>query len=199
MSHITAKRTGTILQALQDKQDMESCACYGERGYTDPENGILFCNWNNVSKRVMNYLESAGFELEWSDEWYIDYDNSKAWRTSPDSYSWVRAIVYTEDGEVLTPDDGAGEVIEALAMTDQGHTPHAVPDWVSEDDLESAGYTAINGMYESGFHPGQDDNPADIAKSAFDRGAESVIFRIDNVGQFDVHFQGFARYPEVQS
>lgn len=194
--NITQKRTDTIFRMLQEKHGAEWCSQYGEPGYQDPAAGIVFANWNNISKRVADYLESAGYECEWSDEWYVDYNNSKAWRTEPDCYSWIRQIVYTDDGDVLTPDDGASAVIEALAMSDHAHPCHAVPDWVSAADLESEGYQAINGDYENGWHPGQNDNPKKIARTAFDAGAESVIFRIVKVGQFDVRFQGFARYPE---
>ena len=129
--HITQKRTDKILHALQDKHYLEYCSHYGEPGYQDPEKSILFANWNPISKPICAYLEEAGYELEWSDEWYIDYNNDKAWRTSPDSYGWVRQIVYTDDGEVLTPDDGAAAVIESLAMSDHAHPCHAVPNWVT--------------------------------------------------------------------
>lgn len=191
--NVTEHRTQKILQALHDKHDLKSCSHYGEPGYHDPAASILFADWNPISKRIGDYLEEAGFELEWSDEWYIDYNNDKAWRTSPDSYGWVRQIVYTDDGEVLTPDNGAAEIIEALAMSDRAHPCHAVPNWVTEADIEAAGYTAIGGVYETGWYPGQNNNPSEIAKGAFANGAGSVVFRIKSVGQFDIHFQGFAK------
>ena len=71
--HITEKRTAIILQILQDKQDLQFCGHYGEPGYNDPEQSILFANWNNVSKTIADYLEAAGFSLECSDEWIIDW------------------------------------------------------------------------------------------------------------------------------
>ena len=193
---VTQKRTDTILQALQDKHDLEYCSHYGEPGYSDPETGILFANWNNISRRIGNYLKAAGCKLEWCDEWTIDYNNDKAWRTSPDSYGWQCQVRYTDDGEMITPDDGAQEFIEHCAMTDYKQPARVVPSWVTEADIEAEGYTAINGVYENGFHPGQDDNPQDIARKAFENGAQSVVFRLHGVGQFDVHFQGFAKYPE---
>jgi hypothetical protein len=195
--HITDKRTKTILFHLLEKHSLEQCLTYGERGYTQPEKCILFANWNPISRRILDYLEEAGFKLEWSDEWYIDYENDKAWRTSPDSYGWVCQIVLpAESCEYLTPDDGAEAVIDALAMTDKAHPTQAVPDWVTEADIEALGYTPINGVYEHGFHPGQTDDPREIAEKAFAAGAEAVVFRIKHVGQFDVHFQGFQRMPE---
>ena len=194
--HITEKRTSIILEALQNKHDAQWCQHYGERGCQDPESGIVFANRNNISKRIGNYLSEAGYECEWSDEWYIDHNHGKAWRTSPDSYSWVCALVLTDDGEYLTPDDGASEVIEALAMTDYAQPARAVPDWVTVTDIEAEGYTAINGDYETGFHPGQTDDPVKIARKAFDAGAESVVFRIKEASQFYTVFQGYRKGGE---
>lgn len=194
---ITQRRTDIILQALQEKHNMEYCNHYGERGYTNPAASILFANWNNISKRTADYLESAGFELEWSDEWSIDYDNDKAYRTSGNSYDWVCAVTYTDNGDMLTPDDSISDWIDELQMTDSGHRPRALPDWITAADVEAEGYSAINGDYESGFHPGQTDDPKAIAKSAFDRGAVSVVFRIKEASQFYIVFQGYAKFEEV--
>lgn len=198
--NITPKRTGIILDALMDHPHYaELCPEYGERGYSAPEGGILFCNWNNVSKRVCAYLEEAGYELEWSDEWYVDYDNGKAWRTSPDSYSWVCAIRYTEHG-VLTPDDPIEDWITDTEMTDHGHTPSALPDWITEEDLIEQGYERHNGRFESGFYPGQNDDPKEVAKLMFSElDAEAVVFRIEGCGQFDLHWQAWFRRAEEQA
>ena len=76
------------LQWLQDEHNAEFASKYGEPGYQDPEKGILLANWNNVPSNMQKWLENAGYSLEWSDEWTVDYNNDKAYRTSPDSYSW---------------------------------------------------------------------------------------------------------------
>lgn len=191
--NITESRTRRILEYLRQKHDIDYCPHYGERGYSAPDAGILFANWNDISERIQDYLTEAGFELEWFDEWYIDYNNDKAWRTSPNCYSWICSLVYADDGEVLTPDDGAEAAIDAVALTDYAQPIGAVPDWVLEADIESEGYVQINGTYESGWHPGQNDDLEKIAKAAFETGATSVLFRIAQSGQFDVHFQGFRK------
>ena len=191
--NITESRTRRILEYLRQKHDIDYCPHYGERGYSEPDAGILFANWNDISERIQDYLTEAGFELEWFDEWYIDYNNDKAWRTSPNCYSWICSLVYADDGEVLTPDDGAEAAIDAVALTYYAQPIGAVPDWVLEADIESEGYVQINGTYESGWHPGQNDDLEKIAKAAFETGATSVLFRIAQSGQFDVHFQGFRK------
>jgi len=178
---------------------MEYCSYYGEPGYHDPAAGILFANWNDISKRTADYLEAAGYELEWSDEWTIDYNNDKAWRTSPDSYEWQCQIQYTDDGEMITPDDGAQVFIEHCAMTDYKQPTRAVPEWVTVADIEAEGYQAINGYFEAGWHPGQTDDPKAIARKAFENGALSVVFRLKESSQFYVVFQGYAKFAKVQS
>lgn len=195
--YITEKRTQTILNGLQDKHCLESCSKYGELGYTNPEKGILFANWNDISKPLQDYLEESGFELEWSDEWYIDYDNDKAWRTSPDSYGWICALGYG-DGYVLTPDDDISEWLELCEITDHNQPIRALPDFITQDNLSEQGYVQHNGRFESGFHHGQNDDPSVISKDLFDSidDIESVVFRISNAGQFDIHFEAFYKVGE---
>ena len=60
------------------------CASYGEPGYDAPEHGIIFANWNYVSKSVYSWLENHGYALEWSDEWIISHETGKAYRSSPE-------------------------------------------------------------------------------------------------------------------
>lgn len=192
--HITEKRTALICKLLAEKHNAEWCNEYGEPGYTQPEKGVVLCNWNNVGKLVGDYLEAAGFELEWSDEWTIDYNNSKAWRTKPDSYSWVCSVMITNDGEQLFPDDGAAEFIAECELTDWNQPIRALPRWITDADLTEAGYSKANDdSYESGLHPGQNAKPSTIAKELFEAGAESVVFQIDASGQFDIDFSAWVK------
>src|SRR5437016_3234844 len=48
-----------------DPDDVDWSPAYAEPGYSDNQKGILFADWNNVSKRVMSLLERAGYSLEW--------------------------------------------------------------------------------------------------------------------------------------
>lgn len=134
---ITQKRTDLLFDLLVrpagDNGDVEYCSKYGELGYTDPTGGILFANWNNVwakgSKHAIaaEYLEKAGFEFEWSDEWCIDYANGKAYRTQPSSYSWERQIFFTECGDMLTPDDNVTDWLEEVCSTPDEFKNQCVP------------------------------------------------------------------------
>lgn len=181
------------LQYLQEKHDAEFASTYGEPGYTDPERGILFANWNDVPKGLADWLESQGFALEWSDEWA--QVNDKAYRTQPDCYSWESSLVLTEDGEYLTRDDDPSDVIDACAMTDWNQRAGCVPSWIAPADLEDCGYSLFAGELESGFHPGQTDDPVAYAKQAFAAGAERVVFRKVENSQFYCRFECYALMP----
>lgn len=176
---------------LTETHSAEWCATYGEPGYSDPARGIILANWNNVPKGLADWLERQGFELEWSDEWAI-CSNGKAWRTSPDCYTWQPSFILSADGEMITRDDEPSAVIDELAMTDEGQcgiVPSCVPSWITAEDLTSQGFTLYRGELESGFHPGQTDNPKTIGREAFKANALRVVFRKSEQSQFHVRFE----------
>lgn len=194
-------RLAIIMEWLIEEHSMEWCSKYGEPGYSDPEAGVLFANWNNIPKAFADYLEAQGYELEWSDEWTIDYDNSKAYRTSPSSYDWEPSVVYTEDCGMLTPDDGAAEIIDAVSMTDWNQPAGCVPSWITWNDLQEAGYERHPDLeahdFESGWFPGQNDDPAAIAKviwNAPGRRVERIVFRKTEQSQFYCKFECWVLY-----
>lgn len=82
--------------AEQEIENLGFAAGYAEPGYSDPERGVLFANWNVFSNDVCNVLERAGFAIEWSDEWSTCEDCGKAVRTSPNGWDWHPH--YREDG-----------------------------------------------------------------------------------------------------
>ena len=147
--------------ALVEKhaQYCEFASHYGEPGYTDPKLGILFANWNNVPQFISDALERRGFELEWSDEWIIQHETDKAYRTSPDCYSWTPYYHLTNGGEVIggdeieaDPDDYIEEILNDC---------HKVN--VFDIDFEAHGFTEVQeDDFETGWHPGQNDDPAKV-------------------------------------
>ena len=194
--NITEKRTAAILQIIADRFDAEWCADYGEPGYHTPAAGVILANWNDVPGRLADYLETAGYSLEWSDEWLIDYDHGKAWRTQADSYSWQSSVMYTDDCELITPDDGAAEFIAACEMADANQPARALPAWVTADDLLAKGYELVKHEYESGFFPGQTDDPESIARALFSEGAEKIVFQLSENSQFYSRFRAWAVMSE---
>ena len=176
-------------QYLQDEHDALWCASYGEPGYSDTPRGVILANWNNIPEGLADWLEKCGFSLEWSDEWAGV--NGKAYRTQPDSYGWESSLVYDGEGDYLTRNDSHADILECVAMTDKGQPAGCVPSWV---DPAIEGYELVNAELESGFFPGQNDNPDALATAAFDKGATRVVFRKTENSQFYCRFECWAQW-----
>lgn len=178
-----------------NNQQLEWADEYGEPGYTNPTQGILFCDWNEIPKALSKRLEAQGWELEWLDEWYIDYDHGggKAYRTTADSHGWESRVRYC-DGYVLTPDDDADDWI-ADSLNDDARP---LPSWFDSDELESRGFSLIYGEteLEVGFHPGQNETPNKFTPKLRAMGLD-VVLQVTGRGQFDVSYRIWTRAPEV--
>lgn len=194
---VTERRTEIILNYLQDKHYAEWCSKYGEPGYQDPDHGIIFCNWNPVPKWVGEYLEEAGYECEWSDEWIIDYEHGgKAYRTNPTSYDWQPSIMFTENG-FLTPDDPLEDWITECCIQSPNDRMRALPGWVTAAQLEEQGFEKFNGLFETGWHPGQTDDPSTTAREIFkDDSVHDVVFRVVENSQFYIVWEAWKREDE---
>jgi hypothetical protein len=190
--------TVNVLQAFCEvnNRELDFASTYGEPGYSDPEKSILFTDWNDIPKKLQTRLEAQGYELEWSDEWYIDHNNNgKAYRTSPDSYGWESRLMFSEAaGDYLTPDDGLEDWIAQC----QDDARSALPSWWSESDIAALGWVKQTEDYESGFHPGQNDDPKQIAtKLRAER--KTFLFQIGGVGQFDIRFHVWVLAEETET
>lgn len=188
------KTFNTVLnQIFQDGSfDLMFASAYAEPGYTDPEKGILFANWNDEPlKRLGDLAEKAGYAIEWSDEWAQCDNCAKAIRTSPDSYGWRRSYFDSEDGiqciECVREDPSG--YLEHL----EGHPRRAE---TMDLDLDELGYVKVGENYEHGWHQGQNDSPDVVATSLKARGIHRFIFKIDDVGQFDVRFSVYIHEDE---
>ncbi len=117
-----------------NNRELEWVQEYGEPGYVTPENGILIANWNRIPQALQDRLEAQGYELEWSDEWYVDNGKSptRAWRTQPDGMSW-EPRVRARDGYMITPDSDPQEWIDSALNDDDS----ALPSWFDPSELES--------------------------------------------------------------
>lgn len=182
---------------LVNSHNAEYCTHYGEPGYQDPEHGIIFADWNDIPKGLADWLEKCGYSLEWSDEWYVDYCHSKAYRTRPDSYHWESSIMLLHDRcEYITPDDSADTWIEACQITSNGQPMACLPSWISEADILEAGFTLQNSDLESGFFPGQTDDPVKITADLIKRGAYRVLFQKRENSQFYCRFAVYADFGD---
>lgn len=180
-----------LLQTLQDKHDAQFCLHYGEPGYEDPKMGILFCNWNNISKEDCDLLEAEGYSLEWEDEWVIDYDYNKAYRTSPNSYHWQASVWWNDDGQMFTPDDDVSDWIANMANDPMT----SLPSWITQADLEDAGFELYSDHEQSGLFSDMNADPRKRFKEIKKRfGSDcDVVFRLSDVSQFYVTWESWVR------
>lgn len=188
------------LEYLQEKHYAEWCSHYGEPGYSDPEKGIIFANWNDIPKGLADWLKKCGYELEWNDEWVIDYDYNKAYRTEPDSYWWQSSFIYTEHGNLITPDDSVSDVIEACEFTPHHNiSGKMLPRWITEEQLKEEGFEPFEEEKESGHFPGQTDSTKEVLDRVLKlEGVESVVFIYSEVSVFYSKWKAFVRYEESE-
>lgn len=184
---------------------------YGEPGYS-ADKGVMIGNWwcrdkdcdytglNARGKKelhdvFMHYpqlqeMTENGWEVEWYDEWVVDHENSKAYRTQPNSYSWQSSVIFTEDGELLTPDDPVDAWVEQVVNNPNKCLPSSV--W-SAADLEPLGFAEYKCGLENGWNPGQNDNPHEISRAITEEYADKgkavdIIYLLSDKAQFDMRF-----------
>lgn len=146
--------------------------------------------------RIFQQLEDQGVELAWRDEWIIDSEYSKCYRTTGDSYGWTPSYVVSEYGDMLTPDSDFDDWLDwARNDLDNALCDSMVGDNVDRM-LNERGYTRRppdGDRFENGWYPGQNDTPEAVVEALeADLGYAGVdfeyVFVIDAVGQFDIHF-----------
>lgn len=160
-----------------------------------------FTTRDDTPSRLGAALERIGVELEWLDCGHT-CDDCQGWvHTEPDSYSWLpdHAVIgdsflcgecIRQDPDELfneyvnNPDTAISAALLAdLDPIDYGFTRH--PDDNAPD-------------YESGWHPGQTDNPHEITEAIRDKYGDDVevLFIITGTGQFDLSFAAYWRAPD---
>jgi hypothetical protein len=187
-----ACNSGGADAARREIETIDSCAKYGEPGYHNPAYGIVFANWNYFPRELGAILERAGYAVEWSDEWVIDYESDKAYRTLPNGHGWLPYYVEIDDGIV------GGDVIESGG----DHTRWYVEEWLRNNpqranhftiNLASFGFCLVS-EHETGFHPGQTDDPRKIFARLREQNPDcDVVFSIHSKGQFDTAWQAWIR------
>jgi hypothetical protein len=181
---------------------------YGEPGYRlgSGKDGIILGDYNgnygdresangtfvDTHPRFMTQLAEQ-YELEWHDEWTIDYDNDKAYRTQADSYSWQSSILWTESGDMLTPDDSLETWVDELKNNPKKILTHFGP-----TELRAIGFErwpADDEYFESGWHPGQTDDPTTVTEHVRHELGDTVdiLFYLDHAQQFDIRWTAYVR------
>lgn len=192
----------------------DAAGAYGEPGYGSHSGTgtqlVLLGSWwirrddgtlDSVDRRysrLCTALEEIGVETVWYDEWIVDTEHCKAYRTSADGYGWMPSYILTEDGQMMTADDDEDTWFDwALNNADRClsdrfigrncHTACTERGWTRFDDT----------FFETGWHPGQDDKPADVMTAIRKVHPNAdVTFTLDATGQFDARWSAWWRLPE---
>jgi hypothetical protein len=197
---------------VNDIENIECHAEYAEPGYSS--NGpILLANWNmprlydingnsealekakGLWDRMKKALEKAGAQLEWFDEWTSCHDCGALVRTQPDCYSWQASFAIIGECDLLCHKCVEGDPSAYL----EGLEGNANKACKLDIDLDAHGYTRVNAdPFESGYHPGQTDNPRAIAKQLESMGVKRFLFSIDEVSQFYSRFSVYVHEDELE-
>ncbi len=185
-----------------------------EPGYGDADTVWVLGDWNdrtdystgervvtdNRFSRLFDALERIGVEAHWLDEWQQCSGCQSIVRSNADSYHWQPSYVWVSD-ELFCANCATGDYLEESLAEFIGNPDKAITSWLSLSDLESAGFVRWNHPpYENGWHPGQDDNPRDIA-DRFESGNPDAewLFYLDETSQFYMRFSLFYRPTDTDS
>jgi hypothetical protein len=185
---------GTIAEKAESAlEDIRFAPAYAEKGYDQPTKDIIFADWNKFGKNVDRVLEAYGYAIEWNDEWSQCNGCDNAFRTSPDSYGWSPSYVLMNECELVCLECLDGQEDEYLeGLEDNGSTALNI----RSIDPAKFGYQLIKDGFESGWHPGQNDDPQTILKALQALGKERLLFKIDDSGQFDMAFSVWEKVTE---
>lgn len=171
---------------------MTASGC-SEPGYDDKP--VILADWNDIPSEEFDALEAAGYSCEWEDEWLVCDSCYKAFRSSPDSYSWEMYGIIG-DGDCTCGDCiDMPEYLESL----ENHPTKALTCslFYHYKPVEQYGYKLIQDDYENGFYEGQNDDPKTILKSLLDKNpAGRYLFVIDGQGQFDISFSVYKKLSQ---
>lgn len=154
---------------------------YEETAYDYPEDLEVqkyFTAW-------LDYLTQGMWGF--SDEYSVCEHCNRAFRTSPDSYSWT-ANYWLGDGFIIcdecVKEDFAEEYLESMQ-----NNPKIANTILSDSEMENAGYEKVNtDNYESGWY-GRCDDPQDILEKEMEINPDyDYVFSICGNGQFHTDF-----------
>lgn len=199
---------------------------YAEPGYgrlRDDDPVIVFGNWNDhtryvngehiilsdVPSRLARSLERVGAEIEWCDEWTTCSSCYRAVRTESDSYHWRPSYLWVEDTGPLCSAcliaDGEDAIL-GYGREDASYVnnPRMALAWCDAQHVESFGFAkwepGDEHTYESGWHPGQTDDPARILAALLEvHPSAEVVFFLDESSQFYIRFSAYFRIPADES
>lgn len=159
---------------------------------------LIAANWNDVPSKMTDYIESL-VDTHWNDEIARCDCCGGAILTSPSYYGDLPEWVLM-DCEILCKDCILNDesLQDEIIETYKNQTDKAIMPWFF-DIIEKQGYVCYSPdeycqRFETGFHPGQNDDPVDIAKDIEENlPGYNYIFKIDSAGQFDIRWSVFIK------
>ncbi len=141
--------------------------------------------------RAIDALERVS-ECYWDDEWITCSECNGLMRTSSNGYDWTQYFHHF---------DGCADICfdcldHAEYLEDIQDNPRTCVLPGLDLDPCDHGFEPYNGQYETGWHPGQNDNPDEIAKHVMSLGYAHYVFALDDVGQFDAHYRIYVKGKE---
>jgi len=182
-----------IVFNLLERNGVENQATdYAEPGYDAEGKGILFHNWNDVPGDTRTALEEF-YNLEWSDEWLV-CDCGKAFRCSPDSYSWT-CYGWVGDGDCSCGDCVREEGIDFVEK-ELVNNPDRV-DTIGLD-LEKLGFLRLEENFDYGLREGNSNYDPKKILSLLQKAVPGVqvVFGGLSACQFENSFRVFVRHPD---
>jgi hypothetical protein len=173
---------------------MDYAPGYSEPGYDDPTKGVLLADWNVFPRGLDRVLERAGYAIEWADDWSRCDECYKLVRTSADSYGWRKSFYMPDDCSIVCAacvSKDPTEYVEEYLLNNSDTAD------TFDIDLAEYGFTRFNALhYENGWHPGQNDTPAEVVKHLPE--GYDYVFTVPSVGQFDVQFDVWIRPTDYE-
>jgi hypothetical protein len=179
----------------------------GQRRYGDKliEPGDLHVYDEHHPGAWQAWLDS-GVEIEWHDEWMVDYDHDKAYRTKGDSYSWQPQVLHDWEYDYwLTPDTPIEDWVRWAANDPERCLLSNLHD---ASDLEDIGFVEYaserdgawgGGPFETGWHPGQTDDPKVVLDKIIEQHPDAeVVFCITENSQFYTRWAAFYRLNQEE-
>lgn len=169
---------------------------YADYGFLhDDENSAVFVgNWNDIPGYVERYIDYH-FEnsiIHFSDEVSTCSDCYGIIETIPGCYGDLPDYWTGDDFiqcKTCAKNDDFEGYVEMLV-----DNPNHANVLMNVEDLESKYFFKLESDFETGFHPGQNDDPTTLLKNLFEKyPGQEFIFQIDGAGQFDVNWSVYSR------
>jgi len=192
--NLKAKTTNTSKLFENQLPNAHWIAEYCEPGYDAPKNGIILDNWNAHSERLIDFLESRNYSIEWADEWDQCQSCNKAVRTSPNSYDYT-PYYHIFDCSIICinciKDYYFEEYLEECINNPE--TFFKLP----QSELTDRGFIKITqNIYETWWHHGQTDKPQKILAKQLGQcpNSQNIFGEFEN-SQFYSKYSLFSRTP----